>query len=270
MAPCKICGSTTIEFLQQFELLKCTRCDFIFYRQALSAKQAIELYNNLYNQQDDYAAYNMQADQMKKGEQPHLGYDKMQILKRLEKLGCTTYAEIGAGVGIVGKYLQSRGWKYDGFELDKQAANHAKNAGVNVKNGTFEELEGINGKDCTIAFEVIEHIDDLKLCLQLLSDAIKKQGYFGFTVPNFKKYYNQSKERQKSRLDQVGPPVHINFFTEENLKKVLPMFGFEIIYLKVRAFPPMSLKRKITYIRLLKALVGLYHGPTILCIAQKK
>lgn len=266
---CKLCGQTTTDFLPQFELLRCTSCEIIFYKKQLSVEYVKELYDKLYNQQEDYAAYKMQADQLQSGKQPNIGHDKTVVLNKLFKKGCKNFAEIGSGVGITGKYLQDKDFQYEGIELDEQAATLAASAGINIKNKSFEYLHYIKEKDCLVAFEVIEHIDDLKACLTLINSSLKKEGYFGFTVPNFKKYYNQSKEKQKTRLDQVGPPVHINFFTEENITTLLPLFGFKIIYIKVRPFPSMNLTRKITYIRLLKALLGRYNGPNILCIAQK-
>ncbi|MDB5245794.1 MAG: type 11 methyltransferase [Segetibacter sp.] len=267
--PCKICGNTTSGFLPQFELLKCNTCGFIFFKNPLSETYVKELYDKLYNQQEDYAAYKMQADQLMQGKQAPIGYDKTVVLNKLLEKGCSNFAEIGAGVGIVGKYLESKQLKYEGIELDHQAATLAAKAGVNVKNGSFQQLESIKNKDCIVAFEVIEHIEDLKECLQMINHSLKSNGYFGFTVPNFQKYYNQSKEKQKTRLDQVGPPVHINFFTIENISEILPLFGFKIVYLKVRPFPSLNFNRKITYIRLLKSLIGKYHGPNILCIAKK-
>ncbi|HEX8278655.1 MAG TPA: hypothetical protein VF540_08160 [Segetibacter sp.] len=134
---CKLCGQPTEDFLAQFELLRCNKCNLIFFKHRLSAKYVKELYDKLYNKQEDYAAYKMQAEQLQSGEQPNIGYDKIMVLNRLFETGCKEFMEIGAGVGIVGKYLEGRGYGYEGLELDTQAATLAARAGINVKNRPF-------------------------------------------------------------------------------------------------------------------------------------
>jgi len=266
---CKLCGGKTFEFLPQFELLKCSQCGLIFYKHHLDSKEVKELYNKLYNEQDDYSTYRQQAVLLKSGRQPHLGYNKLKVLKTITGKKCRKIVEVGAGVGIVGNYLQKKHNEYTGIELDYEAAKHADEAGINVKNGTFELLTSIENKDAVLAFEVIEHIDNLKHCLELMRNAISNKGYLGFTVPNFNMFYNQSTEQQQKRLGQVAPPVHINFFTNESLNKILPLFGFHPLYLKARPFPYLLWRKKSTYRKLWQSVKGEFEGSTLICIAQK-
>ncbi len=266
---CKVCGSSTEDFLPQFELLKCTNCNSIFYKHQLDSAYVKDLYDKLYNEQEDYSEFKRQAQKLQNGEQPHLGYNKSKVLNSLIDKGCTNFMEIGAGVGIVGNYLQKKVLKYDGIELDAEAARLAQSVGVNIKNDSFHELSKYSAKDAMISFEVLEHIDDLGLCYKLMHDVLKPGGYLGFSVPNFKNYYNQRKEVQEKYLGQVGPPVHINMFTVESLAKVLPTFGFKVLHLRARPYPSLIWKSKATYKKLLQSLMGNYHGSTILCIAQR-
>jgi SAM-dependent methyltransferase len=218
---------------------------------------------------DDYAGYKQQAAQLQSGQQSHLGYNKSKVIKTIVNKGCHDFVEIGAGVGIVGHYLQKKKFTYDGIELDAEAAGLAKGAGVNVVNEPFQYLINYTNKDALVCFEVMEHIDDLKLAFTLIGQSLKPGGYFGFTVPNFERFYNVAENMRSNDLGQVGPPVHINFYTVQNLKKILPQFGFEILYLKVRPFPSLNWRNKNTYKKLLLSLRGKYYGPTILCVARK-
>lgn len=266
---CKICAGKTEEFLPQFNLLKCDQYGFIFYKHPLDVVETQELYDKLYNKQDDYKVYKQQADLLKQGKQPHLGYNKMKVLDFMLKKNCSSFIEIGAGVGVVGNYLTKKNKKYAGIELDAGAAGLAKDAGLNISQGSFENISTFADADALLAFEVVEHIDHLKYCFELINNKLSSGKYFGFTVPNFDLHYKQSIEKQKKRLGQVGPPVHVNFFTISSLEKMLKHVGFEPLYLKVRPVPYLKWRKKITYQDYWKALQGKFIGPTIICVAKK-
>jgi 2-polyprenyl-3-methyl-5-hydroxy-6-metoxy-1,4-benzoquinol methylase len=266
---CKVCSGETIEFLPQFELLKCKKCGFMFYKHQLDEVEVKKLYDKLYNQQDDYHTYRQQAAILKKGGQPHLGYNKLKVLRTIAGKKCKKIIEVGAGVGIVGNYLQKKHKEYTGIELDEEASKQANEVGVNVINASFELLKEIKNRDAVLAFEVLEHIDNLKHCLELMNNVLEPKGYIGLTVPNFEMFYNQSEEQQKKRLGQVGPPVHINFFTTDSLKAILPFFGFKPLYVRARPFPYLLWKRKSTYKKLWQSITGQFKGSTLICIAQK-
>lgn len=266
---CKICNAAIVDFLPQFELVKCINCGFIFYKQPLQTAYVKALYDQLYNQQDDYSLYKQQASLLQQGKQPHLGYNKIKILRTLLNRHCKKIAEIGAGVGIVGRYLQRKKIRYQGIELDEQAAQLAQSAGVNMINDTFRALGKFESLDAILAFEVLEHIDDIKECFELIHQRIRPGGYIGFSVPNFKNFYNQSSLQQQTSLGQVGPPVHINFFTVENLQPILTQFQFSPVYLHPRRYPTLLWNKKATYKKLWRSLRGKYEGSTLLCVAKK-
>ncbi len=266
---CKICNSETADFLVQFELIKCSRCSLIFYKHPLPSAYAKDLYNQLYNKGEDYAAYKQEATLLQQGIQPHLGYNKQKILNSLIKKRCRNFVEIGAGVGITGNYLQNQKLIYNGIELDAEAVRLANSAGINVTNHSFEYLSAFTNKDAAVAFEVLEHIDDIGECFKHLYNCLKPGGYLGFSVPNFNNFYNLSAAAQQTGLGQVSPPVHINFFTVENLQKIVQLSGFTPLYLRPRPYPTLLLRKKATYKKLWRSLLGKYEGSTILCVARR-
>src|SRR5205085_7137102 len=104
----------------------------------------------------------------KQGKQPHLGYNKLKIIRSLSGRQCKHIAEIGAGVGIAGHYLQRKKLYYQGIELDTEAAQLAQRAGVNIRNASYHALTNFTKQDAVIAFEVLEHIDNIKECFDLI------------------------------------------------------------------------------------------------------
>lgn len=267
---CKLCGGDTVAFLPQFNVNKCTTCSFIFYKYPLDTAFVKALYHQLYNQQNDYVFYKQQAALLQQGKQPHLGYNKLKVLHSLLSKRCKNIVEIGAGVGIVGNYLQHKKLNYRGIELDAGAAQLAQSAGVQVMNASFRSIADFTNQDAVIAFEVLEHIDDVKECLELMYKCLKPGGYIGFSVPNFKIFYNQNAEQQLKSMGQTGPPVHINFFTVENLQYILSQFHFQPIYLQPRPYPTLLWKRKATYKKLWQALWGKYEGSVLLGVARRE
>ena len=267
---CKVCGGAVSLFHTAFELLECNNCGLIFYKHQLDSAYVKELYDKLYNQSEDYSEFKNQAAQLQAGTQPHLGYNKNKILRGITRRRVKSFVEVGAGVGIVGNYLQKRKFVYDGIELDAEAARLAKTANINIVNESFHYLTNYHNKDAVISFEVLEHIDDLQLAFKLINQCLKPGGYLGFSVPNFTRYYNVPESQRGNSIGQAPPPVHINFFTVENLRKIVTLFGFEVLHLRARAYPSLSLKTQGLYKKLLQSAKGQYHGATILCIAKKR
>lgn len=268
---CKICKSDLKPFIGLKEIVRCTNCGLVFYSKSLDQETVAEIYNNLYNNDIDisYMAHKNNQQLISKGIQPKLGYNKTQILKRILKSRRSNIAEIGAGVGIVGKYLTDIHINYTGIEIEQSVAIVAQKMGINIEAGSFQKLKKYpTAFDALVAFEVIEHIDDLGLCLKLINQSLKQDGLFGFTVPNLDKRKNYGAETDK--LYQPNPPIHVNFFTVDNISRILKRYGFDIIFLKKRPFPDLNLKKINTYKQFAKVLTGKFEGSTILCIAKKE
>jgi SAM-dependent methyltransferase len=243
----------------------------IFFQEKLNHSEVIELYENLYDFGNDtaYHTYILQQQLISCGTQPKVGYNKKAIINKIAYAKPRFIGEIGAGVGVIGKYFTDKGYHYTGLELDKSVATKAHEAGINIQSGSFENLNTYRDSfDALVAFEVIEHIDNLKSCLTLIYNSLHKKGKFGFTVPNLNKRKNYKGDPGK--LYQPNPPVHVNFFTEENITEILNFFGFRIEYLKTRSLPNLNFKRRETYRHLLKSMVGDFEGSTIMCVAVKE
>lgn len=266
---CKLCNSKVFSVNSLHELVKCENCDLIFSKKIFTPKEIIETYDKLYNKSDKYSNHIEQFRLMQLGRRPRIGSNKTRILNKIISKKNQLFLEIGAGVGLTGNYLIKKHHSYKGIEIDHQTAIKAKTLGVNIEEGSFELADKWENKfDSVIAFEVIEHIQDLDKCLKVVHKTLKRDGLFGFTVPNYNKILNYTKD--DSRLRQSPPPIHLNFFTIDNIQKIVAHYPFEIQYLKTRRFPYFNLKKRITYKFIVKAIFGLFHGPTILCVLKKK
>lgn len=118
-------------------------------------------------------------------------------------------------------------------------------------------------------WEVLEHLQDLKVFIELAHKRLNKDGKIILSVPNYDKIYNDS-NRKKDVIFQDLPPIHLNFFTKENIVTVFEFNHFKECIATVKKFPYINLKRIGFYSEFIKALFNKYYGSTLYFIGSKK
>ncbi|GGD15084.1 class I SAM-dependent methyltransferase [Flavobacterium orientale] len=266
---CKICESQIELLNEKFNLVQCTSCSLIFAKKIFTEAEFIATYDQLYNQTSQYGTHGNEFEKLKKNGTVFIGRPKLKVLRYILKSDNKHIVEIGAGVGIVANYLTKLGLNYTGIELDEPTAKKAQSLGYNVRVGDFSKVETIEGKlDAIVAFEVVEHLQDLPLFFELIQSKLKKGGYFGFTVPNYNKRLNY--DNPGSKIYQSGPPIHLNYFTLESIEKIAKRFGFKIHFCETKKYPYFNWNKRDTYKFILKSLLGNFHGATIMCVLSKE
>jgi 2-polyprenyl-3-methyl-5-hydroxy-6-metoxy-1,4-benzoquinol methylase len=266
---CKICSSHISIINKRYNLVQCNSCHFIFCNEIFSEKTLVKTYDDLYNNTSQYEKHQVEFVGLSQHKDIKLGWGKKEVLRYLLQQDVHEICEVGAGVGLVGNHLKSlNNIQYTGIEFDEKTAAKAQSLGLNVISGSFEKLSNFPAKfDAVIGFEVLEHLQDLKNFLELTHGCLKPGGFLGFSVPNYSKIKNYRLGTDK--LYQDKPPIHLNFFSEENITLILQQAGFEIAVLKVKKLPYLNLKLKETYRLIYRALIGRFEGPTIVCVARK-
>jgi len=102
-----------------------------------------------------------------------------------------TILDIGCGGGLISVPLSRLGGKVTGIDADKQAItvakNHAKAEKLDIEfiNGAAEDLVAAHKKyDVVMALEIIEHVDNPTLFVQLCADLVKPKGIVIFSTLN--------------------------------------------------------------------------------------
>ena len=266
---CKVCSSKINSINTKYELVKCENCNLIFCDNVFSEQEIINVYDKLYNKTTQYSKHIEEHNFLKENKNPKLGSEKIKILDYLINKNVTNVCEIGAGVGIVANYLQNiKKIMYYGIELDEKTAKKAMSNGLNVVNDSFTNLDTFESKfEAIVAFEVIEHIQELDDFFKQSIKSLTPDGYIGFTVPNYDKVKNY--KNVGNHIHQDEPPIHLNFFNLENTNKVLAFYNLEIKFLVQRKYPYFNINVFDTYKFFIKSLFGKFHGQTLLCVAQK-
>ncbi len=266
---CKICSGSITKVNQKYQLVECKHCGIVFFEKDLKDFDIDGYYSKLYSDLSTYNNYSVQLNLLQQKKQPNLGFDKSWVLKKVLAQAPGKICELGCGIGMVGNYIQSKGIEYIGFEPAAQIAEAARQVNINVVQGTSDNLQEYNEHfDAILAFEVIEHIDNLKATFAGIHRALKPKGRFGFTVPNYKKRLNFGENGEE--IYQSGPPLHINFFTLQSISSIAKETGFEVEHIKQRAFLQKQSNFKKNLRLLWLMATGKFNGSTIYCVLKKK
>jgi 2-polyprenyl-3-methyl-5-hydroxy-6-metoxy-1,4-benzoquinol methylase len=272
---CKICQGEIERINEKFNLGKCSNCNFIFCLTIFSQEQFIKVYDDLYNKENsEYQRHSKtEFDQIVNEQVLKIGFNRSKLIKRnILKLNCQSVLEIGSGIGLIGAYIRSKNDNIDyiGIELDKEAFHKSQELKLNTINGDFREMDKIDRQfDVIMLWEVIEHLQDLNVFMELAYKKLNVNGRIILSTPNYNKIVNYP-IREKDQLFQDEPPVHLNFFTITSIKNVFESFQFQNINVKIKKFPYLELWKKRFYINCFKALFKKYEGSTIYLEAIKK
>lgn len=270
---CKICDSKIERINNTYDLVKCENCFLVFSENIYTHQDFIAVYDELYNTlstRPQYANHSIKEfENLQKGKIA-IGLERKKIINKHIK-NFSSVLEVGSGIGLIGMYLKKyKKADYVGLEIDKKTHEKAISLGINSLNGDFSLMKEIDKKFNNIMlWEVLEHLQDLKLFLELCKNRMYEGGNLIFSVPNYNKRLNyQLNDDNKDNLYQSLPPVHLNFFTSKSLQKVLTLAGFKINFIKIKKFPYLDLKNPQFYKQSIKSLFNKYHGSTIYVSAK--
>ncbi len=264
---CKICKGSIKLQNKTFNLVECTSCKLVFCKKQYTQEQFIEVYDNLYNNTAQYNVHIAEFEKLKNNSNVKLGRVKRKVLQYILGRKPTLVAEIGAGVGVAAKHCLDQGVNYKGLELDRETVNRAQSIGLPIFCGDFKQLSDFDTSiDALVAFEVIEHLQDLNELFKILKRKLTPDGYFGFTVPNYSKRLNF--ENVNDRIFQSGPPIHLNFFTIKNIENIASYYNFEVIFCKEKKYPFFLWRNFDTYVNMIKGFFGHFRGPSLYVVLR--
>ncbi len=131
--------------------------------------------------------------------------------------------EIGCGTGYVAKGLRTLQYNYIGSEIFIEGL---KNARKRIQDAELIQLDATkipftNEFDAIGAFDVIEHIQEDELVMRNVHQALKQNGYFIVTVPQYKFLWSYMDDYAK----------HKRRYSKKELKQKLEHNGFEAVYM---------------------------------------
>ncbi len=238
--PCNLCGSEVTDFVESlpgrisgypFSLVRCRRCG-LFY---LNPRPRSDVLQRLYSEQyfrgegrEDGFDYTAEYENL--SSKWDRGYDVRAISLLHPPPG--RVLDVGCGVGVMMRYLESAGYECNGVELSAFAAAFARQRGHDVHSGDFLEVDfEENSFDLAAAVEVIEHVPDPRAFIEKILRVLKPGGLFYYTTGNFRWFALHRRLFGKAVVDPyLTPEEHIYFLSSRDMHRYFRQAGFSEVF----------------------------------------
>ncbi|PJE58027.1 MAG: hypothetical protein COU81_02930 [Candidatus Portnoybacteria bacterium CG10_big_fil_rev_8_21_14_0_10_36_7] len=232
-----------------YSILECTNCKFLFRDKILSHKEEEKLYDKNYylELQKEYFSNCLVPNPKDKSRL----YDFSQRLDLLESLNTkrskVRLLDIGAGTGAFSYLAKKRGWEVYNIEISPFVAEIARkkfNVPVYVGEVTDKRFK-LKGFDVLTFWEAIANIENTTNLLKTTKNLLSKKGKIGILTTVVDSWiYDLAKIIYKFSFGKInyfineGFPIHhANHFTRKALYKSLKKEGFKIIYVSNQEIP---------------------------------
>jgi 2-polyprenyl-3-methyl-5-hydroxy-6-metoxy-1,4-benzoquinol methylase len=137
-----------------------------------------------------------------------------------------TLLDVGCGDGTYLQTMRYLGWEVRGLEPDPKAVSVARSRGLEVIQGSVEDLREHDAFDAITMSHVIEHVIDPSRTLQALRDALTPGGTLLVITPNGASLGHRRFGASWYHLD---PPRHLHLFNAQNLVACAARTGLEVV-----------------------------------------
>ncbi len=264
---CPFCHSDNInkvlnakDFLvsnNEFEIWHCNHCGFRFTQDIPTLDKIGGYYKS-----ENYISHS----DTKKGLLNHLYHMARNYMLSVKYKHITTIGgkqkgnllDIGAGTGYFVNYMNNRGFKAEGIEIDADARKVAeKNFGIKLLPvDTLYKLPE-EKYDIITMWHVLEHIHDLEGYMHKIKTSLKKDGTFVCALPNYTSYDGSHYKENWAAYDV---PRHLWHFSPEFFQQFAAMYGFEVIEIKPMPLDAVYISILSEKIKKSNTLAGMIKG----------
>ena len=196
-------------------LAKCTSCGFAWFPRGQYDAAAVR--------QQYLADETSPTEYYDRAEQ----HDAATFLRRLRRMARLLgrsggrIVDVGCNVGTFLRTAKREGFTAIGVEPNPQAAARARDKGLEVHTGFFDQaaVERIGRADAVHMGDVIEHVFDPVDLLRHAASVLRSGGVLMVVTPDL--------ESLMGRLLQVKPDEHLVYFTRRSLELAAATAGFE-------------------------------------------
>jgi 2-polyprenyl-3-methyl-5-hydroxy-6-metoxy-1,4-benzoquinol methylase len=255
------------------QLVRCSRCQFLYVCPRPTAEQLKALYDDEYFSHSDLASC--------------LSFRTpvfQQCLRQLDLIvgGGKRLLDVGCGTGeFVAQALQ-QGWHAVGIESSRMASEFASEQNhLPVYNAVLESCPfGAASFDVVTLLDVLEHLLNPRQEMRQVYELLKPGGIVVVRVPNT--LFHLPKARVCSLLgisdSSLEMRYHLNHFTPQTLSSLLRKVGFEVLSVEVGApetkvhaawASPAAKRGYVMAAQLLHSITGLNLGNIMVAYARK-
>ena len=132
--------------------------------------------------------------------------------------------EIGSGKGAFLKKINSK--NYVGLELSHEAIDIAEKNGITILNELIQDhaINNYNKYDVVCAFQVLEHVADIKSFIESSIKCLRPNGTLIYSVPSADSFMSLV---PNGILNM--PPHHVSWWSEKTLSKLTNLFEIQLV-----------------------------------------
>ncbi len=221
-----------IDRVKGYSIVACETCGFRHALPLPSAHDQRTAYEEAYyrDQKPTYVSRSRED-----AEWSRLGWDdRLSLFEDLLKHEATqdlSVLDIGCGPGWFLKAAADRGWKAQGIEPSKQAAEHARKLGLNIVNAMFDETTApsVERADVVHLNNMLEHVADPIGLLRLAIGRTWPGSLICVGVPNDYNALQEAARATGTKAWWLVPPHHLNYFDFASLETLLKRVGLEVV-----------------------------------------
>lgn len=224
--PCPICSGDNAKekvYLSNYRIVQCKYCGLYYENPRPLLDDIPKLYNsNYFKFLEDHSEDNLEVVKLNLRDIEFEKFEKAlgKAVKRILDIGCER--------GTFLKYMRSSGWHVYGVEIGETASKYAKEVeNLDVFHG---ELLNANYEsnyfDVVNLSHVIEHVSNPLQILKECHRVLKRGGSIILTTDNFDSFARTIFKNKWRGL----VPIHIVFFSQRTLKKILKNIGFQVTH----------------------------------------
>lgn len=241
MKRCPLCLKAVRKIHPHF--LQCTFCKTIHYVNAQSSSYEKNYFNNEYHSQYGKTYFEDQANIAQKAQQRIDLVKKFCVMEQPLRI-----LEIGSAAGF---FLEqaSKNWELaqiQGWEISKDMTEFSKKRGNLVHCGNYFDLfrdwkhNKQNPFDFLFAFYTLEHFNDQSAFWHSVTQLVKPNGYFVFTIPSF---HGPMFYLHRKKWIETHPSDHFADYSPYSLKVLASLFSFELVHVCADAVHPERIFR---------------------------
>ncbi len=242
---CPSCGTENREIAFSkwtFEYCECSECRMLY----MSPRPSESLLSEFYNTSKNYEYFNRFIFPSSiENRRKHIFIPRVDKIIQLAKKHQTTrnkLLEIGAGFGIFSHEMANHNFFKEvvGIEASQSLAETCRKKGIRIYEGILEELIIEEKFDIVVAFEVIEHIFDPKLFLEITNNILIPGGLLILTFPNYEGFDISVLGAESVAIDHE----HLNYFNETSITLILEKSGYIVESIETPGQLDVDLVRK--------------------------
>ncbi len=230
---CPVCNKIQFELflsvkdhflsMEQFQLMKCVSCGFIF----ISPRPGADEIGRYYKSEDYISHDSSKNDLISKIYRTARTFSIRQKFNLVKRYSFSpSILDYGCGTGEFLAYCSKNGLKTTGLEPSEKARLFAINQNHLTVYKNLEELKCQPGRfDCITLWHVLEHIHALNETVETIKSLLAQTGVLIVAVPNCNSH---DANIYKSFWAAYDVPRHLYHFTEKSMTKFFSKHHFKI------------------------------------------